>query len=94
VSSPSPYQGTQGEERLAATPRTRPHLKYLDGRSRGYAVLEFTRQQLHADWWLLDSVKERNTEQHFAKGLVCEAGSRHLTDAAAPMAPATRPDPA
>ena len=94
VSSPSPFQGAQGEERLASTPKTRPHLKYLDGRSRGYVVVELTRDRLQADWWLLKSVKERNGEQHFAKGLVCEAGSRHLVDASAAMAPATGPDPA
>lgn len=94
VSSPSAFGGPQGEERLAATPKTRPHLKFLDGRSRGYVVLDVTRDRLQADWWLLDSVKDRNTEQHFAKGLVCESGSRHLTDAGAPMAAATGPDPA
>ncbi len=94
VSSPSAFQGAQGEERLVAMPKTRPHLKYLDGRSRGYVVLDLTRDRLQADWWLLDSVKERNAEHHFAKGLVSEAGSRHLAAAAAPMAPVTGPDPA
>lgn len=94
VSSPSPFQGAQGEERLAATAKTRPHLKYLDGKQRGYVVLDVTPGRLQADWWLLNSVKERNTEQHFAKGLVCEAGRRHLVEAAAPMAAMTGPDPA
>ena len=94
VSSPSPYQGTDGEARLAATPKTRPHLKFLDGCSRGDVVLELTRDRLQADWWLVPAVNVRSGEQRFAKGLVCEAGSRHLTDAAAPMAPATGPDPA
>ncbi len=58
------------------------------------SVLDITPGRLQADWWLLNSVKERNAEQHFAKGLVCEAGSRHLVDAAAPMAPVTGADPA
>ena len=43
---------------------------------------------------VLNAVKERDTEQHFANGLVCEAGRRHLVDASSPMAPVTGPDPA
>ncbi len=94
VSSPTPFPGPDAEARTAAIMTARPHLKFLDGVSRGYVVMDITRDRLQADWWLLNSVKERNAEQHFAKGLVCEAGSRHLVDASAPMAPATGPDPA
>jgi alkaline phosphatase D len=94
VSSPGPFTRENAAERLATTMKTRPHLKYMDGLSRGYVVVEVTRDRLQSDWWLIDSVKTRGTEQHFGKGLVCEAGSRHLTDAAAPMAPMTGADPA
>jgi alkaline phosphatase D len=94
VSSPSPYQGPKGEALLAETPKTRPHLKFLDGRSRGYVVLDVTRDRLQADWWLVPAVNVRSAEQRFAKGLVSEAGSRHLVDAAAPMAQVTGADPA
>jgi alkaline phosphatase D len=94
VSSPTPFQGNDVDARLAATAKGRPHLKFLDGKQRGYVVLDITRDRLQADWWLLNSVKERNTEQHFAKGLVSEAGSRHLADAPSPMAPLTGADPA
>lgn len=94
VSSPSPYQGPEGDARLAETPKTRPHLKFLDGKSRGYVVLDVTRQRLQADWWFVPAVNVRTTEQRFGKGLVCEAGSRHLVDAGAPMAAATGADPA
>jgi alkaline phosphatase D len=94
VSSPSPFVGPEAQARLANVIKTRPHLRFVDGASRGYVVVDVTRDRLQADWWLLKSVKERNTEQHFAKGLVCEAGSRHLTDAPGQMAPLTGPDPA
>ena len=94
VSSPTPFQADNAEARTTATMTARPHLKFLDGKQRGYVVLDITRDQLQADWWLLNSVKERNPEQHFAKGLVCEAGSRHLVNSGVPMAPATGPDPA
>ena len=94
VSSPAPFPAAEAEARTAAAMKARPHLKFLDGQSRGYVVMDVTRDRLQADWWLLPTVKERSKEQRFAKGLVCEAGSRHLTDASAPMAPATGPDPA
>ena len=94
VSSPSAFQGPEGEKRLADTPRTRPHLKFLDGRSRGYVVLDVTRDRLQADWWFVPAVNVHSKEQRFGKGLVCEAGSRHLVDAAAPMPAVTGADPA
>ncbi|MEZ5415981.1 MAG: alkaline phosphatase D family protein [Vicinamibacterales bacterium] len=94
VSSPTPFTPANAAERRAAVTKARPHLKFMDGLSRGYVVLEVTRDRMQADWWLLNSVKERNTEQHFAKGLVCEAGSRHLVEASAPMSTATGADPA
>ena len=94
VSSPSAFLGPEGEARLADTPKTRPHLKFLDGRSRGYVVLDITRDRLQADWWFVPAVNVRSTEQRFGKGLVSEAGSRHLTDAGSPMAALTGPDPA
>ena len=94
VSSPSPYQGPQGDARLAETPKTRPHLRFLDGKSRGYVVLDVTRERLQADWWFVPIVNARNQDQQFATGLVSEAGSRHLTEAPGAMAPTTGPDPA
>ena len=78
VSSPSAFLGPEGEARLAETPKTRPHLKFLDGRSRGYVVLDITRDRLQADWWFVPAVNVHSTEQRFGKGLVSEAGSRHL----------------
>ena len=79
VSSPSAFAGPEGEARLAETPKTRPHLKFLDGRSRGYVVLDITRDRLQADWWFVPAVNVHSTEQRFGKGLVSEAGSRHLS---------------
>lgn len=94
VSSPVPFTPENAAERLAAITKSRPHLKYMDGLSRGYVVVDLTRERMQADWWLIDSVKTRHTNQRFGKGLVCEAGSRHLTNAASPVAPTSSADPA
>ena len=56
--------------------------------------MDVTRERLQADWWFVPAVNARNKEQQFAKGLVSEAGSRHLTEAPGAMAPATGADPA
>ncbi len=94
VSSPTPFSAADAETRTAATMKARPHLRYLDGVSRGYVVMDITRDRLQADWWLLPTVKQRSNEQRFAKGLVCEAGSRHLVEASGPMPLASGTDPA
>jgi alkaline phosphatase D len=94
VSSPVPFTPANAVERLAAITKARPHMKFMDGLSRGYVVVDVTRDRLQADWWLLNSVKERNTEQHFARGLVCESGSRHLVTTSSPVAASTAPEPA
>ena len=54
-------------------PKSRPHLRFLDGKSRGYVVLDVTREHLQADWWFVPAVNVRNTDQTFAQGLVSEA---------------------
>ena len=94
VSSPVPFTPANAAERLAGITKSRPHMKFMDGLSRGYVVLDVTRDRLQADWWLIDTVKQRAPGQRFAKGLVCQAGSRHLVDAGAPMVAQTGPDPA
>jgi alkaline phosphatase D len=94
VSSPVPFTPANAAERLAGITKSRPHMKFMDGLSRGYVVLDVTRDRLQADWWLMDTVKQRSPGQRFAKGLVNQAGSRHLVDAGAPMAAMTGPDPA
>lgn len=94
VSSPVPFTPANASERMAALQQARPHMKFMDGLSRGYVVIDLTRERLQADWWLLDTVKERSTGQRFAKGLVCEAGSRHLVDATGPVPASIGPDPA
>lgn len=94
VSSPPPFAAANAAERMAPILKSRPHVRFLDGVSRGYVVVDVTRDRLQADWWLLDTVKEKSSAQRFAKGLVCESGSRHLVDAPAPMPPVTGTDPA
>jgi CRP-like cAMP-binding protein len=69
-------------------------LHYVDGRYRGYFVLDLTRERLQADYYAMATVFDRNTEERFAKGFISESGRNHLTEASTPARPAAAPDPA
>jgi len=75
VSSPGMNPARAGAIRSA-----RPHLRFLDPEHRGYAVVEFTRERLQADWWFVPTVTERTSEEVHAKRLVAEAAKPHLVE--------------
>ena len=93
VSSPSSV-GSEGEQQLAGLRATRPHLHYVDGRYRGYFVLDLTPERLQADFYAVATVLDRATKEAFEKGFVSETGRNHLVEASTPAAPASAPDPA
>ena len=55
-----------------------PHLKFLEGESNGYVLLDITRERLQSDWYFVPSVSKRSAEQNRAMSLVCERGSSRL----------------
>lgn len=56
-----------------------PHLKYLEGDSRGYVLVDISRERLQADWYHVPGVLERSPREAKAASLVCERGSSRLT---------------
>lgn len=58
-----------------------PHLKYVEGESRGYVSLDVTPGRIQADWYHVPGVLERSDAERKAVGFVCERGSSHLTPA-------------
>lgn len=58
-----------------------PHLKFLEGDSRGYILVDVTRERLQADWYFVPSVMERSPSESKATGFVCERGSSRLVRA-------------
>ena len=95
VSSPSNLgAGPDGERQLAATREARPHLHYVDGRYRGYFVLDLTRERLQADFYAVATVLDRSTKEKFEKGFVSASGANHLVEATTPVPAAPAPDPA
>jgi alkaline phosphatase D len=95
VSSPSNLgAGPDGEKQLAKLRAARPHLRYVDGRYRGYFILDLTRECLQADHYATATVLDRSTKERFEKGFISESGRNHLVEASTPAAPARAPDPA
>jgi alkaline phosphatase D len=95
VTSPSSIgAGPDGDRQIARLLEEQPHLHYVEGRRRGYYVLDVTRARLQADHFFLRTIEDRSRDESFARGFVCEAGSRRLVEASAPLPPAEAPEPA
>lgn len=58
-----------------------PHLKFLEGTSNGYVLLDVTRDRLQSDWYFVPTVKERLASEQRGGSLVCERGSSRLVPA-------------
>ena len=81
VSSPPMFTSASQRE-LAATLRPLArHLKFLEGESRGYVLLDVTPDTLTADWYLVPTVTERTGSESRAARFVCEKGSSRLVPA-------------
>jgi len=55
-----------------------PHLKFLEGESNGYVLLDITRERLQSDWYFVPTVSQHSDDQKRAMSLVCERGSSRL----------------
>ena len=83
VTSPSNV-GRDGEKQLAAIRDSRPHLHYVDGRYRGYYIVDLTSQRLQADYYAVATVEERSTKERFERGFITESGRNHLVESPSP----------
>ena len=95
VTSPSNLgRGPEGPKQLADTMAARPHLHYVDGRYRGYFVVDLTRERLQADYFSVATVQERSTAESFEKGFISESGRNHLIEVSKPAASRLAAEPA
>jgi alkaline phosphatase D len=86
--------GPDGEKQLAAIKAARPHLHYVDGRYRGYYLVDLTRERVQADFYVMKTILDRTAEERFVKGFAAPAGQMHLTEQASPVPAPPAPDPA
>ena len=83
VSSPSNV-GRDGQKQLDDLQAARPHLHYVDGRYRGYYVIDLTPERLQADYFGVATIQERSVNERFEKGFITESGRNHLVEASTP----------
>lgn len=96
VTSPSGWgDASKAEARRATMLSERPHLKWADGLSRGYVVLDVGPEAVQADWFFVDTIDMRSTQESFAKAFRTVADDPHLVEVSSPVAPSLlAPDPA
>ena len=80
VTSPSNV-GRDGQKQLDDLRAARPHLHYVDGRYRGYYIVDLTRERLQADYYAVATIAERSATDRFEKGFITESGRNHLIEA-------------
>jgi len=94
ITSTSGWDPKTAATRAGQLLASRPHLKWADGLSHGYIVLDVTKEAVQADFFGVPTVDERTSEERFMKGFTSAAGSPHLVEAATPARPnRAAPDP-
>ena len=81
ISSPPLFTAPEMRDRSVLLRALLPHLKFLEGESRGYVLLDITPKQLRSEWYFVPTVLERSAAEQRAAAFVCERGSAHLTEA-------------
>ena len=81
ISSPPLFADPALRERAVLLRALLPHLKFLEGESRGYVLVDITRTELRGAWYFVPSVLERSAAETRAASFVCERGSAHLAPA-------------
>ena len=81
VSSPPMFASAALKDRTSLLRLAAPHIKYLEGDSRGYLLIDLTRARLQADWYHVPTVSERTDREQKAASWVSERGSSRLTPA-------------
>ena len=81
ISSPPLFTSPEMRDRSVLLRALLPHLKFHEGESRGYVVLDITPTLLRSEWYFVPTVLERSAVEQRAAAFVCERGSAHLTEA-------------
>jgi alkaline phosphatase D len=81
ISSPPFFSDPALKEQAGLLRLLAPHLKFLDGESRGYVLLDVTAERLEAEWYSVPTVASRTDDESKTASLVCERGSSRLVPA-------------
>jgi alkaline phosphatase D len=78
ISSPPLFADAKLKQQAGLLRLASPHLKFLDGESRGYVLVDITRNRMQAEWYFVPTVAQRTAAESKAAGFVCERGTSRL----------------
>lgn len=87
VTSPGIEDPLQAQALVDALAMTHPHVKYVNLDRHGYALLDVTPERVQAEWYHVETIVERRSDEALAQTLQVLSGARHLTPAAAASVP-------
>ncbi|MBV6646895.1 MAG: alkaline phosphatase D family protein, partial [Cyclobacteriaceae bacterium] len=65
------------EQKIVNSP-VNPHLKYANLRDHGYLLLTLTKEEAIADWYYVETVKERSEKEYLGKRAKVKSGEVKL----------------
>ena len=80
ITSPGFTKPDKAEERTRVTLANNPHLRWVDFTRRGYAVLDLTHQAARAEWYFVDSVRERRRSEELGAAWQTRSGRNSLRE--------------
>jgi alkaline phosphatase D len=88
VSSPGERDQAQAAANSEKLRSTSPHMKYIERYSRGYGILDVTRDRAQCEFYHLATVSVRDNQQKLATVYATEAGNNSLKPSSAEARPA------
>ncbi len=73
------FPGLRAKYRDAVS--THPHLHFMDLDHRGYVVVDVSHERTRAEWWFLETVKQRSLAERLGAAFVTRRGASHLVPA-------------
>lgn len=73
-----------GDIAAAALKSSSPHLKHCDMVHHGFFILDVTEERAQADWFFINTVAEKSTENYHSVSYKTDDKANHLTKAIAP----------
>ncbi len=58
--------------------KANPHIKYINDRDHGYMLLTLYPQKAKAEWYYVETLREKNTQEHLGKKIEVDKGSYKL----------------
>ena len=84
ITSPGWAEGDAAKKMVADLGPVHPHARYINVDRRGYMILDLDRERVQGEWWTMNTLTERSTEQTMLKALQTARGRGRLVPSESP----------